>query len=66
MNGDERGFNRWNTSEAAETQGEPWETNPDERSMAVVWAEEPEWQGEAGEALSETAEGNREPEDPAD
>jgi len=36
------------------TQGEPSETSDEAFSQALVWSAEPEWVGEASEALSET------------
>jgi len=44
------------------TQGEPSETSDEAFSQALVWSAEPEWVGEASEALSETGAGAREPE----
>jgi hypothetical protein len=44
------------------TQGEPAETRDGAFSQALAWSAEPEWVGEASEALSETGAGGREPE----
>ena len=33
-------------------------------SQALLWEQEPEWQGESSEAMAETASGSREPENP--
>jgi hypothetical protein len=47
------------------TDGEP-EANGLGVSQALLWKQEPEWEGESSEATAETASGSREPENSAE
>ena len=47
------------------TGGEPG-ANVLEFSQALLWKQEPEWEGESSETKAETASGSREPENPLD
>jgi len=62
FNGEKHSYDRCGDVANKECRSETSERDRDGFSLAMAWSEEPEWQCEWSEVLSETAGGSREPE----